>query len=101
MQDALMKFNKNLAKTVVLFIKKFITRDRLGFMKFEKIVHIGNESLVSIPTSSGKKIILSFTDHNFGFFDFSDKKVKITYNEGASRCANELPHISIELLKED
>jgi len=96
-----MKFNRSLAKNVFVFIKKFITRDRLGFMKFEKIVHIGNEPLVSIPTSSGKKIILSFTDHNFEFFDFSDKKVKITYNEGASRRANELPHISIELLKKD
>ena len=96
-----MKFDKNLAKTAVLFIKKFITRDRLGFIKFEKIVHIGNEPLVSIPTSSGKKIVLSFTDHNFGFFDFSDKKLKITYNEGTSCCVDELPHISIELLKED
>ena len=101
MQDVFMKFDRNIAKNVFVFIKKFITRDRLGFMKFEKIVHIGNEPLVSIPTSSGKKIVLSFTDHNFGFFDFSDKKVKITYNEGASRCANELPHISIELLKKD
>lgn len=100
-----MKFDRNLAKNVFVSIKKhiesFITRDRLGFVEFEKTVHIGNEPMVSIPTSSGKKIVLNFTDHNFGFFDFSDKKVKIKYNEGASRCANELPHISIELLKQD
>lgn len=89
--------NKEFYKRIFLTVQKFISRNRLGFKKYDRTIHLGNDSYITIPTSKGDKIALSFHDEVSGF-DFSDKKVRIIYDEGASHVVG-TKLVQIHILK--
>ena len=93
-----MKFKRSSVKRIFLSLRKFITRNRHGFLKFDKTIHLGNEPYITIPTSNGDKIALSFCDAECEFFDFSDKKIRIIYDESATRVMG-TKLVTIQILK--